>query len=587
MEWKDPQLLSAAERMAQEATMDYACVQDSCQNLLLTRPATKHFRVLEKHQCSGAQLPTAPATTTITSSSGLPATTEEGSVVGLDGSAHAPVDSDSWPDSWGVFHWLAVAGPLAVLLGVCCGLHLRYRTRRQKLKRVHVDPEDPLPRWNASDGSLWDLTQAGPITPEQIEAVEIAIAQAERQAEKLGHGAPRRRLALAACNQLGRGHFAYLARLLDKHPTVSVRLDLDWSSASDAALEGVKQLLGRRERCSFDVRRGRGGDGETILKLPMHASCAVLGDLAEWLSVGGHHAIDAVALGDGKPVMVSLSALRLSAQELTLSRQRVGDAGCAVACGFVRPWAGRLVAARFLECDVGDDGAAEIARLLAGGPKRARDPSAPGLATGLRELLLSANRIGDAGTAALADALPKCDSLERLLIDRNCIGAMGARALAQKVGRSNLRELVLGSHLGGNPIGPLGVEALAAVLDDELPRAAANRAGRLQALSLEDCGIGALGASALAAALPRSGAMALSVARGQIGDGGMARIMEALPPTLMSLDLAGNGLGDEAAILAGCAMRKMPTLSVSLAQNEISMHVRGMLREELGSRLRV
>merc|ERR1711920_1048304 len=180
--------------------------------------------------------------------------------------------------------------------------------------------------------------------------------------------------------------------------------------------------------------------------------------------------------------------------------------------GFVRPWAGRLVAARLMECNIGDAGAAEISRMLLGKPERAGDPSVAGAASGLRELVLSANRIGDAGAARLAEALPKCDALERLLIDRNLIGRVGAEALARRLPRSSIRELVLGSHLGGNPLGAFGAEALASAFKDELERAAADRANRLAAVNLEGCGVGERGATALAEALPTSGVSVLSLA---------------------------------------------------------------------------
>merc|ERR1711865_190625 len=104
-----------------------------------------------------------------------------------------------------------------------------------------------------------------------------------------------------------------------------------------------------------------------------------------------------------------------------------------------------------------------------------------------------------------------CDSLERLLLDRNSISNAGAKALGVQLPRSNVQELTLGSHLGGNLIGDEGVEALAQALDDEMSRAAANRASRLSALNLDGCLIRERGAQALATCLPKSVIMALSV----------------------------------------------------------------------------
>eukprot|EP00429_Kryptoperidinium_foliaceum_P052080 CAMPEP_0176089950 /NCGR_PEP_ID=MMETSP0120_2-20121206/45051_1 /TAXON_ID=160619 /ORGANISM="Kryptoperidinium foliaceum, Strain CCMP 1326" /LENGTH=318 /DNA_ID=CAMNT_0017423835 /DNA_START=11 /DNA_END=964 /DNA_ORIENTATION=- len=259
MQVRDPQYLSETERIAQQATMDYACVRGSCANLLLTRPATEHFKVLGRDKCADVALPTPRATTTKTTTE--PPETTSGAMVALRGASQAGVHSETWFDTWGPMQWLAIAGPLSVLLCVCCGLFIHSNARSRNMKRVHVAPE-PLPG-GGGDAPLWDLTRAGPITPEQLEAVEIAIGQAERQAEKLGHAHPRRRLALAACNDLGKQHFLNIRRLLERHPAVSVRLDLDWRGASDAALEGLAGLIHSRDRCTFDVRRGR--TGETTL----------------------------------------------------------------------------------------------------------------------------------------------------------------------------------------------------------------------------------------------------------------------------------------------------------------------------------
>lgn len=578
------------ELAAQQAATDYACIRGSCQNMLLLRPSTIHFRVLGKEKCPDIVLPTPAWTTTVTTTE--PPPTTPGKRVGLD-SSEPPEDLDSWPHSWGPWQWFGVTAPLGGLLAVLCGVYLRSRAQGTKLRRVHVEEEPPLPGIGGVNANLWDFTQAGPLSPEQIEAVEVAIAYAERRATITGRMPPRRRLAVGACNDLGMAHFSNLGRLLDKHQAVSLRLDMDWRGANDAALAELSKLLQRKGRCQLHTQ---GSDqGDSAFRLPLHGNVAALGNIGEALSVAGHSNVDAVSLqaadsslaGPLPPILVPLGPLRLSAQQLMLSRHHVGDPGCAIACGFSRPWAGRLTAMRFLECDIGDAGAAEIARLLLGEPKRARDPSVPAAAASLRELVLSANRISDQGITRIAEALPKCDALERLIIDRNCIGSSGAVALAKRVPRSNLRELVLGSHLGGNPVGPSGAEALARVLDDSMERAAADRPNRLQALNLEDCKVGLLGARALAEALPRSAVSALCLARGQLGDHGAAMVLEGVPPGLVALDLAGNHLTDDLGILVGRSLGRLPSLSVSLAQNELSSRLKDILREEHGARLRV
>merc|ERR1711971_1240273 len=152
----------------------------------------------------------------------------------------------------------------------------------------------------------------------------------------------------------------------------------------------------------------------------------------------------------------------------------------------------------------------------------------------------------------------------------NCIGDAGAKALASYLPRSNIQELVLGSHLGRNPIGEEGVEALARALDDALPRAASNRETRLQALNLDGCTIGDSGASALAETLPKSTLVALSLARGDVSDAGGVLVIKSLPSTLMSLDLSRNMIGDRSASAVAEAFYRIPQLAVSLADNRLS-----------------
>merc|ERR1712046_525494 len=131
------------------------------------------------------------------------------------------------------------------------------------------------------------------------------------------------------------------------------------------------------------------------------------------------------------------------------------ELGSVAVCAFVRPWAARLQVIRLVECEIADEGAVALSRLL--GPN-------------LRELCLTNNEVADKGITQIAQALPECDSLERLLLDRNCIGDDGAKALGAHLARSSVQELTLGSHWGSNPIGEEGVEAIARALDDEMKR---------------------------------------------------------------------------------------------------------------------
>jgi len=468
---------------------------------------------------------------------------------------------------------LAILGPAAVLVAITsCFLCRRYPPRccRSKRSRVHVAPPS-----RPGGTAVWDFTEAGPLSTIDIEKADDALEDAESAETvpgKVVRQPQRRCILLGPGNELKQAQLKRLGQLLSRHSLVSLTLHADWRRADDATLLALAALLQWRGRCRLEAVPS---DDLSPLRLPSSASTAAVGAVSEAVSAAAHAEVDALTFE--RPESPKGSA---PAAVVRLSPQRLGDVGCAAACAFVRTWAGRLVVAKLLDCELGDEGAAEVAQLLKG-------RQGANAASALRELSLSANRIGNRGAKELAEALPTCDSLERLLLDRNRIGPAGAKALAGRLPRSNVRELVLGSHLGGNPLGFAGVEALAEALDDRLPRAAADRPARLGALNLEDCGVGERGAKALAAALPKSELYALSVARGNLGNPGAVTLLAALPPSLYSLDLAGNGVSDVAAAAANEALRRMPQLAVSLAQNHLSPTLRAMLAEEHGVRLRV
>ena len=139
---------------------------------------------------------------------------------------------------------------------------------------------------------------------------------------------------------------------------------------------------------------------------------------------------------------------------------------------------------------------------------------------------------------------------------------------------------MLGTHLGGNPLTPLGAQALAQSVADALPRCAANRATRLEALALEDCQVGAEGAKALAQQLPLSALMALSLARNGLVDDDATEVLLKMPKAIGFLDLSGNQLSDLTASIAGEQLYKRPTLSISLAANYLSPTIKMLLAEE-------
>lgn len=113
------------------------------------------------------------------------------------------------------------------------------------------------------------------------------------------------------------------------------------------------------------------------------------------------------------------------------------------------------------------------------GPRGAAAIGSAFAASGLVDLVLSMNDLGDEGAAALAPAL---GGVVRLNLHHTRTTAMGLRALSAHFGL--LREL----HLRGNPLGPEGAAILAST-----PMPA------LRSLWLGGCGIEVAGAKALAA----------------------------------------------------------------------------------------
>lgn len=514
----------------------------------------------------------------------------------LSRTIHGEGSSGRWsgsPADWGVVQWVVILFPLVVLCGALAGFYLWARARRlRKLRRVHVEPSKKssggtsvggisVGGTSVEDGIIhWDLSKAGAFSVSELNSLDTSLTESEKEDKKFGP--QKRRLVFGLGNNLQAAQLQLLREMIGKHPRVSTSLHANWQKADDAALQALAALLRLRHGC---VLRPSEEQGICRLKLPSRALPETVEALAEALATASHVEVDELDLPPpvvnnkphGKASTLALAPLRLSCQELVLRKDAIGDLGVLAATAFVRPWAGRIQIVRMVECEIGDQGACAIARLL--GPKSAGPV--------IRELCLSVNSIRDQGVEAIAKALSRCDSLERLLLDRNCIGHDGAKALALHLPRSNVSELVLGSHLGGNPVGEDGAEAFAGALDDELPRAAANRATRLSALNLDGCSVGERGAQALALKLPRSVLMALSLARGRIGDDGAKAVIQSLPNTIQSLDLSGNALTDLSGASVAEVFYRHPQLSVSLANNRLSAGLKVILHEEHGSRLRL
>lgn len=536
---------------------DYACLSKiyQCGDLMQLRPDVASVRAIARDGCDELRPARGPSTRT-------PTTTRASSAVDP---IKGEVADAWWPEEWGIVVWLGIAIVSGFLLLGCCYLAHRWRRR---LQRVHVAPQSA---WESrifkTKGSVrWDFARAGVVNESDLEAAKRALSD---RAE--AHRA--RCLTFWASNCLRVSVLNELDHMLLSYPTLTLSLDADWRKADDATLAALaKVLIKHRDRCKFRT-------GGQALSLPV-ATVTTLNSFGESLS--SHHEVDVVSFEKGKevhePCRVALAPLRLGSTEMVFNRQPLGDMGCSLACGFVRPWGGRLQIARLVECSIGNLGCGFLARLLA----HARQPAAK-----LKELNLSANKFGDRGVVELADALPVLDSLEKLLLERNNIGVTGAQALAGRLPRSNVRELVMGTHLGGNPIGAMGVQALAHALNDALARAAANRETRLEALALEDCQVGEEGAKALAEHLPKSALMALSVARGGLIDDDATALLLALPKSIAFLDLSGNQLSDLTASIAGETLYKRPGMSINLAANHLSPTIKMLLGEEHGTRLRV
>lgn len=578
--------------------LDYVCVAnddpDACQQVTVQRINTAYSATFPQERCASLDpVPTAAPTSAVVAAV-LEAANDQ------DEDGFFPGDS---PVAIAlIISALVIISFMAAILG-----RLLY-LRRVRSRRVHVAYDEngtaPAPKTAfmlpptgaqvtasmavanglfdsspADDGAmLWNFSGRGQLPPSTFEQILVALA-AEEAADMKGRkfAKPQRRcLVFGRGNGLRAEQLVVAGKLLDKHPSVALSLDPDWEQATDAELRELAALLRRRGRCVLRATE-TGVPGQ--MYLPRNASPAVLMAVAEAVGVADHKEVSGFVLDSaaGAPTL-SLGSLRLSATELVQTSNRIlGDSGCALACGFVTSYGARLQVLKLADCNIGDAGCASVARLAGGlaGPS-------------LRELNLSSNRVGDKGALSIADALPTCDMLERIVLDRNDIGKKGAEALAKRLPRSEVRDLVLGSHLGGNPrIGDAGGEALAAALDDRMPRLAANRATRLQYLSLECCGIGDKGAMAIARMLPQSAIVTLSLARGEMTDVAAMALFIALPPTVEALDLTGNLLSDDAGTAIGDMLHKKPKLAVSLAQNRVSSMMQTLLQEEHGARLRM
>jgi hypothetical protein len=198
----------------------------------------------------------------------------------------------------------------------------------------------------------------------------------------------------------------------------------------------------------------------------------------------------------------------------------------------------------------------------------------------LEELSLARNRLTDAGTKLLAEALPASDSLRLLWLSGNRIGDDGARALAEVLpsmgiaprmdihGDASRMHVSRGSHLeelwlANNSIGDDGAAAIAAALP-AVPR--------LQKVDLRANRVGEAGACALAAALPSLQLQELYLQENRLADLAAVSLAHALPKCawLRDLRLTGNLISDSGAAALADAMPKAPQLhGLRLSSNKV------------------
>jgi hypothetical protein len=194
---------------------------------------------------------------------------------------------------------------------------------------------------------------------------------------------------------------------------------------------------------------------------------------------------------------------------------------------------------------------------------------APVLPATLRVLELAGCGMGDAGAAALGAALPGLPALTHLEISANGLTFAGLRALLPGLPET-LQELLL----DGNRFGPAGAREVAALLLRlrTLPMLPA-----LQVLSLNGCHIGDEGVQVLAPSLRGHPELTeLGLHYNDIGTVGVKALVPVLLtlPTLRKLGMAYNEGGEE---LRAAMVRALPSKTISLYRENGTQHEDAMI----------
>ena len=181
---------------------------------------------------------------------------------------------------------------------------------------------------------------------------------------------------------------------------------------------------------------------------------------------------------------------------------------------------------------------------------------------------LNCNRLGAEGGAALAPALAANGALTELCIYGNGVGDEGVGAICESI-QSNKETKLASLNFGDNGIGPVGANALAAMVavtgsltelsiygnhvGDEgvcaiCEAIQSNKETKLTSLNFGNNGVGPVGATALAAVVAVTGSLTeLSIYGNRVGDEGVCAICEAIQSNketkLASLNFGENHIG--------------------------------------------
>ena len=223
--------------------------------------------------------------------------------------------------------------------------------------------------------------------------------------------------------------------------------------------------------------------------------------------------------GGGVKDLAAAVASHASLASLSLAGSALGDAGIGSLAPLLRGHGSALTALDLKASDLGNNGAAALAELLATN-------------LGLRTLDLQRNAIKDQGAIALAAALQVNGGLQALNLRFNEVSDAGATSLGKALqGNGSVTEL----HLGGNLIGAEGAVQLAAALVSNTT---------LRSLNLRSNAVLDAGAVALAQMTKRNGA-------------------------LLELFLGANGIGEEGVVALADAWKMNATLQARAIRAQI------------------